>query len=298
MTLQSLPELKVFLETSFTGSLEDQNLLIDMRYFSQYIPKLGFRFAVEMVYNSEPNTFYVALCSLNPPADYYQRHSNSLKVVSFTEMNWLSKLRAQQFGESLFSFKNVPSNHKTTMIIDIKTVTIKNKGIAQIEDYGWTVFPIYSTMTTEENKDTLEVYVNSGTFMMPLVRAPVVTDFINTIASHNDPFEYMHSQITGPMPPQRYKEPVSVIVRCVDNQREQFYERGFDWEEIDHKYVIPKKLNKYAYDRNAHNRLRKTNTVESLLPRSKTKESAQEEITNIVRAVNVFSLTVQKLGLA
>jgi hypothetical protein len=135
----TIQELRVFLENSFnsTRSLKDQKMM-NYNFFSQYIPRIGLRFAVEMMFNTEPKQLYLAVVSVNPPAAIYQKYPTFEKAFLFTDIDFESPWSAQRFNEMLFTLKNIPSSKKTTFIIDIKAVTFLQKGVIHLENYGWT----------------------------------------------------------------------------------------------------------------------------------------------------------------
>ena len=50
--------------------------MINMNYSSEYISEIGFRFAIDMMYNCPPGQVYVVICSLNPPGSLYKKEPN------------------------------------------------------------------------------------------------------------------------------------------------------------------------------------------------------------------------------
>mmetsp|Transcript_1227 Transcript_1227/g.1185 ORF Transcript_1227/g.1185 Transcript_1227/m.1185 type:complete len:160 (+) Transcript_1227:525-1004(+) len=135
----SIPELRVVVEEKFDSyKTLDSLKMLDYDYFSQYIPRIGLRFGIEMMFNTEPKQLYLAVVSINPPASIYQRYPRFEKAIFFSDIDFDSPWSAQRFNELLFSMKNMPSNPKTTLIIDIKAVRFLNKGVAQLDSYAWT----------------------------------------------------------------------------------------------------------------------------------------------------------------
>ena len=210
----SMPELRVAVEKAFDDfKASDSQKMMDYNFFSQYIPRIGLRFAVEMMFNTEPKQLYLAVVSVNPPASIYQRHPKFEKAILFTDIDFDSPWSAQAFNELLFTLKNMPSDPKTTFIIDIKAVKFYDKGVAQLDSYAWTCIPMFNILQAESNYDTVELYVNTGIYTLPLFDGPVVADFINTVAKQPRPYDYILEQLHKEVPPIRIKDFNGVIVK-------------------------------------------------------------------------------------
>lgn len=100
---------------------------INLNYFSQYIPDVGFRFSIDMVYNWNPNLIYTVLVTINPPGAFYNEGEDvdASRVLVYNEIDFDSHVRMQKFLETLYAFVNVPENQGSHMIIDIKSVEFK-----------------------------------------------------------------------------------------------------------------------------------------------------------------------------
>ena len=164
---------KDFLNNVFVDVLKSPDDILDLNYFSQYISEIGFRFSWDMVYNLAPGWIYIAICSVNPPGAIYKPTPTNDKVVVYSEVDFSSFIGAQKFTETFYTFKNVPVDFRTHMIIDIKSIKLKKGGATEVKDFGWTIFPIFSTLDTDENKSTIEMFVRSGIFMIPLISGSV-----------------------------------------------------------------------------------------------------------------------------
>jgi len=213
-TKMSVPEMKVWLDGIFNNykSLKDHKML-NYNFFSQYIPRLGIRFAVEMMFNTDPEFLYVAVVSVHPPGSLYQKYPKFEKAIMFTDLDFDSPWTAQKFNEIMFTFKNMPSNHRAVFIIDIKAISYKNQGIAYVKDYGWTAFPMFESLETDDDINTLEVFVNSGLYMMPLFEGQVISDFISTMAKKDNPYKYIMDQVNAEVPALRIKEKAGIIIK-------------------------------------------------------------------------------------
>lgn len=210
----SLGELRATLENAFNNfKAYDLEKMMDYNFFSQYIPRIGFRVSIDMMFNTDPKKLYVAVMSVNPPAALYQKNPKFEKAILFTDIDYNSPWSAQSFNETTFTLKNMPSNQKTTLIVDIKAVNFLAKGVIQLEDYGWTCFPTFEDLEIDDNPDTLELFVNSGVYMLPIFEGQVVGDFVNTVAKQQNPYGYLMEQVRKDVPPIRIKEYNGVIVR-------------------------------------------------------------------------------------
>lgn len=210
----TIPEMRVWLDGAFEdySAYKDQQLL-NYNFFSQYIPRIGLRFSLEMMFNTDSEYLYSAIVSLHPPGSLYQKDPKFEKAIMFTNIDYNSPWTAQRFNETLFSFKNMPSNHRSVFIIDIKAITFQKKGIAHIEDYGWTAFPYFDSLETDDDADTLELFVNSGIYMLPIFEGQVVGDFINTMARQDKPYDYILNQASKEIPSLKIRDNAGVVIK-------------------------------------------------------------------------------------
>ena len=281
----SVPELKVFVENAFNENTSFKDLkMLNYNFFSQYIPRIGLRFAVEMVFNTDPNKLYIAILSVNPPASLYQKVKKFDKSIFITDIDFDSSWSAQKFNETLYSFKNMPSDPKTTFIIDIKSISFLAKGVSHVEDYGWAIVPMFEDLETDDDPNTLELYVNTGVFMLPLFEDQVVGDFVNTIAKQEKPYKYVMDQLNSEIPPIRLKDSAGVIVKIVDNQREGHFKEPIDHERVEYKFLPPDLVKSYTFDQTAINALKRAPKVSKLLPKGKKENEMTYELLNILKA--------------
>ena len=184
----------------------------------------------------------------------------------------------------LFTLKNIPSDPKTTFIIDIKAVTFVKKGITHLENYGWTCFPMFEDLETDDDPNTIELYINSGIYMMPIFDGPVIGDFVNTVAKQPHPYNYLMDQLRKDVPPIRVKDNAGVIIKCVDNQREGHYKAALKRDEINTRYIPSEIKSGYSFDQDTINALQRSPSVSKLLPKGKNPKQMREEFLDILRA--------------
>jgi len=148
--------------------------MIDMNYFSQYHPEIGFRIGVEGIHQNKEKAFFAVLCSINPPASFYDPGRRTpptdvstqeliLKLIPFTKLNWQSIVHTVKFDEDLYTVNKIAPGANLTLLFHIKQ--FKPNG-QQFVDYGWAVMPLFDVLETDEDPNTLEFYVNSGLYQV------------------------------------------------------------------------------------------------------------------------------------
>ncbi|CAI2359223.1 unnamed protein product [Moneuplotes crassus] len=255
--------------------------IIDINYFSQYIHSIGFRFNIDLVFNADPRMIYVAICCINPPGSLYQQPIGYDKVIEFNEIDFNSHVKGQKFHESFYAFVNVPSNENVHMIVDIKAIKIHKKKEAEIIDYAWTIYPIFSKLDTDENKDTDEVFIRSGYHMMPLFQGKVRNDVVKDLVSVKDCWEHLESQQRLKVAPISLLPKAGVILRCVDNQREGHFSTLGDPNRIDYSFC-PNPKN-YQYNDKVRRKIEKGNKIADILPKNTDINMAQQEVDSLLR---------------
>ena len=251
---------------------------IDLNYFSQFIPEIGLKFSIDLMYNCDPNLIYVGIWSVNPPGGLYNEPKNFGKVVLYNEIDFKSYIRAQKFSDIFYSFVNVPMQASSNVIIDIKSIKFLKDGKSEINDYGWTIFPLFNILDHEDEET--EIYLKSGIFMMPLIKGTVVNKIIEELKSRVNVWEYLKSQSELKVPLINFYNNSAVALRCVDNQRDYMFKTLLDWKQI--KYDYWDNPNNYIYDQNRIEAIERGKTIESLLPKGKSSQKVQEEINKLI----------------
>lgn len=158
------------------------------------------------------------------------------------------------------------------------------KGVSHVEDYGWGIIPMFEDLETDDDPDTLELYVNTGVFMVPLFEGQVVGDFVNTIAKQQKPYTYLMNQLNSEIPPIRLKDSAGVIFKIVDNQREGHFKEPIDHERVEYKFLPKDLIKSYTFDQSAINALKRAPNVSKLLPKGKKAKEMKDELMNILKA--------------
>ena len=274
---------KDFLDHVFLDVLKSPDDLLNLNYFSQYISEIGFRFSLDMVFNLSPGNIYVGICSVNPPGALYKSSPTNDKVVVFSDIEFESFIGAQKFTETLYTFKNVPVDFRTHIIIDIKSIKLKKGAATEVKDYAWTVFPIFSTLDTDENKSTIEMFVKSGIFMLPLINGGVRNDIVDKLKDQNDCWDYLKMEDKRKISSINFMPRSSVVIRCIDNQREGHFKEFLDFKRMD--YTFCNRKENYEYSEKVAKHLEKGQRVSSLIPSDKEELDVSEEINALIQGV-------------
>ena len=259
--------------------------LIDLNYFSQYIPEIGFRFSVDLVYNLDPNMMYVVICSVNPPGSFYRDEKSLDRIIVYNNIDFESRVKGQKFMETFYGFINIPIKKNTHMIVDVKSIKFRKKEATEIKDYAWTIFPLFNLLETDDNRETDEFFVKSGIFMMPLFQGKVRSDLLIDLDEDKIPWEQLLLENKKKVSPISFMNNSSVVIRWVDNQREGHFKVLADWQRINYEYCTEKKKYDYEYNSKKIGYLEKNNKIERLIPKDKTVAKAQEEINKLIESV-------------
>jgi len=194
-----------FLEQVFEDKSKTPEFFLDLNYFSQYIPSIGFMFNIDLLFNFDPSMVYVAVCSINPPGSLYQENMSTDRMVVYSEVDFKSNVQAQRFNESFYMLKHLPMNQRSHLVVDVKAIKFSNSGPAHIRDYAWTAFPIFSSLDVDEDGDANEIFVRSGLHMMPMIKGPVRNDIIQQLAYCEDTWGFLNEKLDSKV------EPISLL---------------------------------------------------------------------------------------
>ena len=159
---------------------------LDMTYFAQYNPSLGFKVSVDGVHNTPNAVPYAVIMSLNPPGDFYvEERKQDADVGLVCNCDWNSPVRSIRFKEGFSAFRDVPGKPSTVIVFEVRSVESSSVKI-NFKDAGWTVLPVF----VKENK---KVYIRSGYYQLPLLRGPVNAEVIKEMAKYEDPLKYLTS---------------------------------------------------------------------------------------------------------
>ena len=183
--------------------------IIDLVYIAKYQPSLGFRIAIDGFHNVPEKVPYVSLCCLNPPGALFQDPPNMKNVCMNSQFNWDSPITSPQFLEDFFRFQDISFKKNLNLIIEVKTIIFNKKSVPLIKPVGWTVLPIFNS----------DGYVQAGIFQLPIFKGTIPKDTLQHI-TYNDAWPYLMDLMRVKKSPVQLLEPMSVIVRLLDAQRE------------------------------------------------------------------------------
>jgi hypothetical protein len=105
-----------------------------------------------------------------------------------------------------------------SIIFDIKAI---KSGGKTYENYGFSVYPLFSQLLSEDK--VVENYVNSGIFQLPIYQGQIPAELIGQLKASRDPMSTLAAGTTKI----KLLDP-TLIIKCVDNQRERHFDKGFD----------------------------------------------------------------------
>lgn len=225
-----------FLENIFMNIQDIPDNSINMIYFSSYVSKLGFKFGVDLMFNVTPGQLYIVLCSLNPPGSLYGKDPTFDKVLMYTDIDFKSPVGMQKFLETFYTIKNVPVDYRTHIIIDIKSVKLRKNAATEIKDFAWTVFPVFSILDNKSKDREMNMYCRSGHYMLPLLSGGVRPDIISQLRSKDDCWAFLRSEDKRKVSSVNFLNRGSILIRCIDNQRETHFEKPVDIPRIQYNF--------------------------------------------------------------
>ena len=81
--------------------------------------------------------------------------------MPFTALNWDSNIHTMKFTEGEFMLQKIKEALNTMLIFDIKKFV---PGQKKYVDHGFSIFPLFDTLDTDEMASTTEYYINSGIY--------------------------------------------------------------------------------------------------------------------------------------
>ncbi|CAG9322879.1 unnamed protein product [Blepharisma stoltei] len=243
--------------------------MIDMKYFAKYLPKMGFKFSVDAIHNIPTESPHVAVFCLNPPGALY---SNTVitQDVNFTiKVDWNSSITTPRFLDGFHNYRNVLFDRNMHIIIDIRAVSFA-KQKPEVVDVGWTILPVFSE----------DGYINSGIYQLPLFKGSVPAPFMSEL-TNNSPWEHLMRAAQRSGGPQ-YLDPVSVIVRLVDSQRDGHFMMPMETQRMNYDYVPESLRGKMSYNAAAEEMNMHTRRLKAMIPGNYTSEHFLRKINETI----------------
>ncbi len=180
-----------------------------MTYFAKYEPEMGFLVAVDGIHNPPDKVPYISICCLNPPGALFQHPPDPNQICLNSEMNWESPVTSPQFTEGWFSFTDINPRPTLNLIFEVRSVTFARNNAPTIKTVGWALLPVFNSYN----------YVQSGIYQIPVFRGAISRDLLDNI-THTDAWQYLMDLMTTKKAGLAYLEPMSLVVRLADGQRE------------------------------------------------------------------------------
>lgn len=249
--------------------------MIDMKYFSKYNPKLGFKISIDAIHNIPSETPHVAIFCLNPPAALYSNTVITRDVNFTTKVDWNSPIKTPTFLDGFHNYRNCLFDKCMHLIIDIRAVSY-SKQRPEVEDVGWTILPIFSD----------DGYVNSGIYQLPVFKGKVPAPFMSELAN-NEPWKYLMKAASRSGGPQYY-DPVSVIVRLVDAQRDGHFMTQLETQRMNYDFIPESMLSKMAYNAAAEERNTSETKLKMIVPGNFSPEAYLKKTNEAIADVSVI----------
>ena len=213
------------------------------------------------------NSPHVVLFSLNPPGGFYSQSVISQDIQVSDKYDWNSSLETPVFLDGFHTYKNIQFNPYLHLVIDLRAVDIEDKVLVPV---AWTILPVFYE----------DGYVKSGIFQVPFFVGPVPANLLPDISS-NPPWEYILKAATKAGGPQ-FLEPISVILRIVDSQREGHFSKAMDLNRIDYSYIPPQLLPKFSYNGAAYQRNQDGANLRKMIPKNISAANFEKIVHEIV----------------
>lgn len=233
----------------------DRFTYLDIKYFSEYIPQLGFSTDVTFIVNSPPKALFYVVVSLAPPGRLYKEDKSRLGVEESKsatdvqvvyELNFDSPAKAIQFNDSLKKFYVTQPNSSMILIYEIFEVKFSKSGIEKVSPYGFSFLPVFQYVDLN-NTDQLEIYANTSVQQLLIFKGRPDSDFILKATSSPSIKKFIGESIQA-----KSLEPypkMSLIVKLFDNQFENIFQEPFStFNRLQQEYMIVKSTKDYAFN--------------------------------------------------
>lgn len=119
-----------------------------------------------------------------------------------------------------------------SILIDIKSYDPKRD---TFEDYGYSIVPLLQTLNTDADEETIEYYVNSGHYALPIYKGKIQQQTVDILLSSTNPISVLQNSFNqGGI---QLAKNSACIVKILDTQR-KFHLRGkLDEQTIDYRFM-------------------------------------------------------------
>ncbi|CAI2384337.1 unnamed protein product [Moneuplotes crassus] len=256
-------EIKAYVEKNFMvppiKSFSDLGRIsyLDKKFFSEYIPQLGFTSSVDFLLHSNPKSLYYIVCSLAPPGRLYMNDRRTLgledthaatDVQTTYKIDFESPQKAITFSDSKHNFYVTQPNATSVLVYEIFEVKLSKTGIKKVENYGFSILPIFEFLETTGNGENLEIYLNTDIHQLMIFKGKPTAEFLEDMTSRDNFTSTLGNKISNreitPLPKS------TLIVKLHDNQFEKIFTNAeASYNILNQNYMLvknPKNL-KFTY---------------------------------------------------
>jgi hypothetical protein len=144
---------------------------LDIKFFSEYIPELGFTSDITFLFDFPAKSLYYVVVSLAPPGRLYlpdkskqgvEETKAGTDVQVAYNINFDSPIKSMQFNDSRKKFYVTQPDSSMILIYEIYEVKISKTGIERVTPFGFTFLPIFQYVELSNGSDGNELYLNTS----------------------------------------------------------------------------------------------------------------------------------------
>ena len=192
-------DISLFVEGLITADdpLYKNTEMIDLNYHSQYEPELGFRFNVVGLHNNKLKGFPCVLASILPVASFYDkdRQAPPTDAFTFTQPDMASFYASPKLKEGDEVVRGfVPNQSGMCILLDVRVYMPEQD---KFVTHGFAVCPLLQTLNTDGDDDTMEYFINSGLFSLPLYGGAVPDYLVDALLQSTEPLVTMEDALAN-----------------------------------------------------------------------------------------------------
>lgn len=229
---------------------------LDPRYFSEYIPQLGFRTGVEYIHNSPTKSFFFVVMSLVSSGGIYKKDTAkrglneihaATDIQTMYKINFHSPQKAIMFTDGLKNFYLTQPSTSEIIIYEIFEVNLRNNVLEKVDPFGFSVLQVFQAVETDGKEESKEMYLNTSIEQLPVFKGRPDNDFIERIKANKNVIGFVQNNINKKTLEVHPK--VTLIVKLIDNQFDKKFENQESAsEKIGQSYMVMKNAKNYKFN--------------------------------------------------
>ncbi|KAG1691303.1 hypothetical protein DVH05_027165 [Phytophthora capsici] len=243
---------------------------IDLSTALRYEPAIGFRVAVDALYNvkAKGGPFFKILYSVYPPGSFYQTIQLTGDVYFTTTMDWGSSQISPEFSDGFMTLRDSPSDQLLLILFDVRSCTRHPKtGTFTFQQYAWTFLPVLVNSRS----------VNTCSVQLPLFQGNVNLGILKAAAGElSDLVDNIGKEKVKALVPVT-DEGASLFVRLQDPQLPLQPDQPIVGASLS-KMIPPRLRSKYVYDSVKIATQKKKSPLSKLLPTSIPDKQFEKEL--------------------